>query len=350
MKKKILMTIIISFITIIFTIIEINIIKDSTGDIYKPCLSSSIIENCSYKRSTEKNVYNEPVVICIGNNRFGTIANEDEAKSILERVGRFYIDKSEIDKSTILAVDIKTNIEYEECKDYMFSLDSVDEIAEKIVEENKNNELVDVNIQCKEIRNEEIEPGLKVINTEDMYIGESKEEKGVVGCKQVTAKVRYTNGIKTEEEILGEKVLIQSTDNIVYKGCKNPINDGIAFLCHPTNGGSITSKFGVRWGKKHNGIDIAHNTGDPVYSAFDGLVKECKYENGYGNKITIEHEGNIQTVYAHLSAFETQIGAEIKKGDLIGRVGNTGNSTGPHLHFELRINGVPIDPQRYIQC
>lgn len=343
MKKKILMIIIISFITIIFTIIEINIIKSSSEDTSRLCLSSDFIENCSYEESV-------PVILCIGNNRMGTIANEDEAKSVLQRVGRFYIDNSKIDKNSILAVDIKTNIEYEECKDYMFSLDSIDEIAEKIVEENENNNLVDVNIQCKEVRNEIIKPGIKVINTEDMYIGESKEEKGVVGCKQVVAKVKYTNGVKTDEEILGEKVLVESTDDIVYKGCKSPIKDGIAFLGHPTNGGSITSKFGVRWGRKHNGIDIAHNTGDPVYSAFDGVVQECKYEKGYGNKITIEHEGNIQTIYAHLSAFETQVGAEIKKGDLIGKVGSTGNSTGPHLHFELRINGVPIDPQKYIQC
>ncbi|MBD7912594.1 peptidoglycan DD-metalloendopeptidase family protein [Clostridium cibarium] len=285
----------------------------------------------------------------IKNNNYGVISSEEEGKKVLEKIGKAYIDKNNIDKGNILDVNVKTNVEYSKCFKEVTSVDSVDAIAKRIVDDNDNKNIVEVDLKCKEIRKEEIKPSVKTINRDDMYIGQVKKEDGAVGYREVVSKVSYTNGRKIGEEVLEEKTLVPSKDNIIYKGCKSPIPDKVAFLEHPTRGGTITSVFGERWGKKHNGIDIAHKSGDPVYCAFDGIVKECGYVSGYGNKILIEHEGNIQTVYAHLSSFETRIGAQVKKGDIIGRVGSTGNSTGPHLHFEVRANGVPIDPQCYIR-
>lgn len=116
----------------------------------------------------------------------------------------------------------------------------------------------------------------------------------------------------------------------------------------PTRGGYVTSNFGPRWGSTHSGMDIAGEMGDPVYSALDGKVKECRYDGSYGNKILLQHEDGIETIYGHLSKFEVKVGDEIKKGQLIGRVGSTGRSTGPHLHFEVRVNGSPVDPKKYL--
>lgn len=205
------------------------------------------------------------------------------------------------------------------------------------------------NIKYEETRKETIEPITKIVQKEDMYMGDILKEEGSVGYKEVVASVNYTNGVKTGEEIVTERTLIDSKDTVLYKGIKCPIEDKVAFLQYPTEGGTITSYFGQRWGRMHNGIDIGNNEGEPVYSSLEGVVKECHYENGYGNKIVVEHDNNITTVYAHLSELKTNIGAEVKKGDLIGKVGNTGNSTGPHLHFEVRVNGVPINPQGYIR-
>lgn len=285
----------------------------------------------------------------IRNNNYGVISSEEDGKKVLEKVGEFYINNCKIDKKDILDVDVKTNVQYEKCIKESTYVDSIDNIAKKIVDDNKNNNILEINMKCKETRKEEIKPGVKTVKRDDMYLGEVNQENGEVGYKEVVAQISYTNGAKVGEEVLEEKTLLDSKDAIIYKGCKSPISDKVAFLDHPTKGGVVTSRFGYRWGKSHNGIDIAHNTGDPVYCAFDGIVTECGYVNGYGNKISIEHEGNIQTIYAHLSAIQTKIGAQVKKGDLIGKVGSTGNSTGPHLHFEVRVNGVPINPEGYIK-
>lgn len=276
----------------------------------------------------------------------GTEVDIDTGKEILKKVGELYINDIEVNKENILSVDIKANEKY---KSEISASSSIEEVAEKILYENKDEKYIDVNMKCKETRQEKIQPSTKVVKKEDMYMGDILKEEGTIGYKEVVANVNYTNGVKIGEEIVEEKTLVDSKDTVVYKGMKSPIEDRVAFLNYPTEGGIITSLFGQRWGKMHTGIDIGNNEGEPVYSALEGIVKECHYENGYGNKIVVEHDNNIITVYAHLSEFKITVGAEVKEGDLIGTVGNTGNSTGPHLHFEVRVNGVPINPQVYIR-
>lgn len=113
--------------------------------------------------------------------------------------------------------------------------------------------------------------------------------------------------------------------------------------------GSISSGFGERWGKSHNGIDIASQSGTPIYSALDGTVSYAGFEEGYGNLIQISSAGNTVIFYGHCSSIDVKLKDVVHKGDLIGRVGSTGNSTGPHLHFEVRINGVAVNPTKYLE-
>jgi murein DD-endopeptidase MepM/ murein hydrolase activator NlpD len=118
--------------------------------------------------------------------------------------------------------------------------------------------------------------------------------------------------------------------------------------------GRITSKFGMRrhpyWGGRHQhtGLDIATSYGDPIRSADSGEVIFSGWWDGYGKAVVIDHGGNITTVYAHMSRIYAQNGAKITKGQIIGLVGSTGYSTGPHLHFEVRVKGRPQDPMRYL--
>lgn len=112
--------------------------------------------------------------------------------------------------------------------------------------------------------------------------------------------------------------------------------------------GTITSNFGMRWGKQHKGIDIGAAMGAPIYAAWDGKIITAHYEDGYGNVIKIQHSNGIETVYGHCSFIGVHEGEYVKKGDKIGEVGSTGNSTGPHLHFEVRINGQPENPLKYL--
>jgi len=115
--------------------------------------------------------------------------------------------------------------------------------------------------------------------------------------------------------------------------------------------GTLTSGFGYRWGRMHEGIDIAAAEGTPIRAAASGTVilMQSEYESGgYGNYTCIDHGGGLSTCYAHQSSFATSSGASVSQGDLIGYVGNTGHSYGAHLHFEVRVNGVAVDPLGYL--
>lgn len=115
--------------------------------------------------------------------------------------------------------------------------------------------------------------------------------------------------------------------------------------------GTVTSGFGYRWGRMHEGIDISVPEGTPIRAAADGTVilMQSEYESGgYGNYTCVDHGGGLSTCYAHQSSFAVSVGAHVNQGDVIGLSGNTGHSTGPHLHFEVRINGAPTDPLGYL--
>ncbi len=112
--------------------------------------------------------------------------------------------------------------------------------------------------------------------------------------------------------------------------------------------GSVTSGFGYRWGSLHAGIDIANSTGTPVRAAKGGTVILAGWNGGYGNCIVIDHGGGFSTLYGHNSRLRVSEGQRVGQGELIADMGSTGNSTGPHSHFETRVNGSPQDPMRYL--
>lgn len=112
--------------------------------------------------------------------------------------------------------------------------------------------------------------------------------------------------------------------------------------------GPITSPFGWRWGRMHEGIDIGVGMGTPIHAAAAGTILYCGWESGYGNLVVIDHGGDLATAYGHQSAIAVACGQHVNQGDVIGYVGCTGHCTGPHLHFEVRINGNPVDPMGYL--
>jgi murein DD-endopeptidase MepM/ murein hydrolase activator NlpD len=120
-----------------------------------------------------------------------------------------------------------------------------------------------------------------------------------------------------------------------------------AGLIWPVNG-PVTSPFGYRWGRLHAGIDIAVPYGTPIHAAAAGTVVLAGWTGGYGNYTCIDHGGGLATCYAHQSSYAVSGGAQVGQGQVIGYVGNTGHSFGPHLHFEVRINGTPVDPLGYL--
>lgn len=115
-------------------------------------------------------------------------------------------------------------------------------------------------------------------------------------------------------------------------------------------GGEVTSSFGWRvspWGggsEHHQGIDIANSTGTPVVATADGKVVQSEYSEGYGNIVQIDHGNGVATIYGHNSYIITTAGQSVRKGQIISYMGSTGRSTGPHVHYEVRVNGVAVDP------
>jgi virulence factor Mce-like protein len=112
--------------------------------------------------------------------------------------------------------------------------------------------------------------------------------------------------------------------------------------------GAITSPYGPRWGRMHTGIDIDGVTGEPVVASAEGTVALASYYSGYGNAVIIDHGNGFSTLYGHLSSIDVDAGDEVQQGQVVGAVGCTGNCTGDHLHFEIRIDGTPVDPLPYL--
>jgi len=118
--------------------------------------------------------------------------------------------------------------------------------------------------------------------------------------------------------------------------------------------GWLTSNFGIRKSPfsnertMHEGVDIAARVGTPVYSTAAGIVSQAQYENGYGKLVVIDHGYGYKTFYGHNSKLIVKVGQRVKRGDLIAASGNTGSSTGAHVHYEVRLNGVPLNPRKFI--
>lgn len=116
----------------------------------------------------------------------------------------------------------------------------------------------------------------------------------------------------------------------------------------------VPGKLGDGWGapreagRKHKGVDLLSGMGTPIKAAAAGRVEVMAWRGGYGNAVFINHGNGVQTRYAHMSRFGTRVGANVAQGDVIGYVGSTGHSSGPHLHFEVWINGAAVDPLKYI--
>jgi len=115
----------------------------------------------------------------------------------------------------------------------------------------------------------------------------------------------------------------------------------------PVNG-PVVSGYGMRWGRLHEGIDISASSGTPIWAAASGTVIHAGWLGGYGNLVVVDHGDGLATAYAHASAILVGVGQQVSQGESLSLVGSTGNSSGPHLHFEVRVNGVAVDPLLYL--
>ena len=192
----------------------------------------------------------------------------------------------------------------------------------------------------------------------NLYKGQTQVyQQGTDGLKEVTVSVTKVNGEEVSRKLVSEKVLSEAKIKVIGYGVKEKpaaeiitTSGEVGGFLNPLNGaGRISSTYGARWGSFHKGIDLAASAGTPIYAAASGKVVYSGYNSGgYGNLMIIEHSNGYQTYYAHCSRLYANVGDSVSKGQRIAGVGSTGDSTGNHLHFEVRKNGSPVNPASYI--
>lgn len=199
-----------------------------------------------------------------------------------------------------------------------------------------------------------VESPVEYIETADMYEGDtSVKERGADGLAQVTAQVSYLNGVEQSREVLSTDTIQEPTTTYIYKGTTpRPVTASKGYYIRPISGGTITSGFGYRYlfgsYSFHQGVDFASSYGTPIKAADGGTVTYAGWQGSYGKLVVITHDNGDKTYYAHCSSLDVSVGDKVYQGQVIARMGSTGNSTGNHVHFEIRVNGQPVNPMDYI--
>jgi murein DD-endopeptidase MepM/ murein hydrolase activator NlpD len=177
----------------------------------------------------------------------------------------------------------------------------------------------------------------------------STQQEKVVALSSLTAKERAEaneiDSLQASSASLAAQ--IRAEQQQAQSSSAPAVTRSSAGLIWPVQG-PITSPFGMRWGRLHPGIDIGVPSGTPIHAAASGKVIYCGWETGYGNLVVLDNGGDLATAYAHQSAIAVTCGESVSQGEVIGYSGCTGECTGPHLHFEVRINGTPVDPLGYL--
>ena len=213
------------------------------------------------------------------------------------------------------------------------------------------------------------EPELSVVRTEQQYLEEAYDAEVIyvdnddwyttqektlqepsTGFRKAVANVTYRNDKEISKEVIKEEIIMEAVPKIIERGTKIPPT-----FIKPISGGRLTSRFGRRTSptrgasSNHKGVDWGIPRGSSVVASSGGTVTKAGWGGGYGYVVYIRHPGGAETRYAHLNKVLVSAGQTVKQGQKIALSGNTGISTGPHLHFELRLNGTPVDPYAYMK-
>ena len=276
-------------------------------------------------------------VISIDGTRAGVCHNAEEAQTLLDRVKRLYTTQADSSADFVQQVHV----------------DSV--VAEsRLAGEPQTifetlSDRLDVRARRSVTYTETIPFGT-VTRENDAEYQDYREtvRQGQTGEAVVTAEIQTLDGEENERTIVARTVLRSASDEIVEVGTKN-IGIGTGSFVRPVSGYTFTSAFKWRWGRLHSGVDLAVPEGTPVRASDNGKVILAENSgDGYGNYIILDHGNGFKTLYGHNSALCVSVGDIVSQGDLIAYSGNTGNSTGPHLHFEIHLDDEKVDPERFL--
>ncbi len=319
-------------------------------------------------------VIKQPWYIEVDGQRIAVVRTEEDADMVLEEL----IDKyssgtgedtacvAADDRASVLDVELKENVSVGrmELKNGDSSPDILDrqEAGEKIETGNDGDSMITVVVTEEKTEDEKIDYDREYKADDTLYTGQTRvETEGRAGEKEVRKKIVMENGKTVKEEILEENIVKEPEDEIILTGTRDiggadgassGTDEGVSRdtsatyspLMMPVDDVYVSSGFGTRWGRLHRGVDLALAQGSPIYAADSGTVYFAGDGGGYGNLVKVDHGNGMQTYYAHCSSLLVTSGQKVSRGEKIALTGSTGNSTGPHLHFEVIINGKCIDP------
>lgn len=276
-------------------------------------------------------------VISIDGQQAGVCRTSADAQTLLDRIKAQYTTSNDDDAAFMQAVNVQSVIAPTEL------VSDLGELYEDL------SPRLDVTATRAVTYTEEI-PYETVTreNSEKEQTYHATLQEGAQGEAVVTAEIMTIDGQEHGRTVLERTVLSEATNEIVEIGTKN-IGIGTGDFSLPIHDYTFTSAFKWRWGRLHSGVDLAAPEGTPVYAADNGKVIVSEESgNGYGRYVIIDHGNGYKTLYGHNSSLLVSVGDIVAKGDKITLSGNTGNSTGPHLHFEVIVGDEKVDPQGYL--
>jgi murein DD-endopeptidase MepM/ murein hydrolase activator NlpD len=319
--------------------------KTKVGDV-SMFLSGNNLKNIIMKKF---NISMDGFLMKSDNRKLSYVASESQGKEILNSVKKFYAKEAKL--SSITKIEIVNNITYVPLRVKMINLFENNDIVGELIKYNTITQIpfITIKIVGNISKSETIYRATIIKSSSSLMAGVNKtEHEGKNGTKKVITEVTELNDDIVSRNVVREEIITPVQNKEVSVGNSKPIIVGMAYMNSPSRG-SISSGFGMRWGKMHKGIDIAASLGASINSVLAGIVTFTGWQEGYGNVIIINHGEGLETAYAHCSVISVKRNEAIKLGEKIGEVGSTGHSTGPHLHFEVRENGVAINPQKYIK-
>lgn len=292
----------------------------------------------------------EPMcVLSIGGVELGAVASIDEYAAVIGNIINYYNiggTAAPVINTTIDAVNKEAPVDFKM---------SADELALTIINarDENGNPLLTVTQEVEETKRETVPYESVVVYDDAQYLDYSaKVQSGREGRVDVTSRMTYVNGELTDSVVVGESVIIEKLDEIYVHGTMEiPYWRATGEFISPVeNIRKVTSDFGTRRWSQHTGTDLAGRMGEPILASDSGTVTFSGWGiGGYGRLVVIDHGNGYETYYAHNSKLVVKEGDHVVQGDTIALLGSSGKSTGPHLHFEIRYEGEPLDTADFIE-
>ena len=273
---------------------------------------------------------------------------EDAIRYVTEEQNRDVIYKVQ-SGDTLGAISMTTGVPLEEIiamNDAIKNENSIIHIDQELIISMPRPSLT-ISYTATEYREEEYDAEIIYVDNDSWYTTKQVTlQEPSAGFRKAVSNITYHNGEVYETEVLKQEVLMEAVPKIVERGTKIPPT-----YIKPLYGGTLTSTFGYRTfrgGENHFGVDWACPTGTTIYASSGGTVTRAGWSSSYGYCVYIKHPDGLETRYAHNSRLLVSVGQTVNQGQAISYSGNTGDSSGPHLHFEIRVNGKPVNPFNYV--